>query len=110
MSSRPESTVPSPLAVLSSGEVVARLADQSAPGGVLAFDADGTLWSGDIGVDGFEALLAARGVRPLAAPALRREAAACGLGEIEDPNDAARALYEAYQRERYPERSIFEMM
>jgi phosphoserine phosphatase len=100
----------SSLLVLSPEEVIARLAARASPGAALAFDADGTLWSGDIGIDAFEALLAKGGVRSWALAALRGEAEAFGIEVSDDPNDQARALYRAYQRGVYPEGRAFSMM
>ena len=57
-------------------DVVARLeALLSQMGGaaseaLVAFDADGTLWSGDVGIDNFEALLDRGAVLPAAAATL----------------------------------------
>jgi phosphatidylglycerophosphatase C len=96
--------------VLSPEEVIIRLAERASPGAALAFDADGTLWSGDIGIDAFEALLAKRGVRPPALSALRSEAESFGLEVVDDANEQARALYRAYQRGVYPEGRAFSMM
>ena len=98
------------LPLISSEEVVAKLALRVAPGAVVAFDADGTIWSGDIGVDTFERMLETRAVRSEAGPALRREAATHGIEAPDDPTDAARALYRAYERGTYPESDAFQMM
>src|SRR5262245_49380326 len=46
---------------------------------LVAFDADGTLWSGDVGIDIFEALMRVDGVREAARAALEAEARAHGL-------------------------------
>ena len=81
-----------------------------AGGGVLATDADGTIWDGDVGVDIFEALLAAEGVRPAALPALLAEAAAYGVAAESNPTAAARALYGAFSGERYAHEHAFAMM
>ena len=111
---RPEAA--SPLPLVSSDDVVARLsldltADALASP-VLAFDADGTLWSGDIGVDTFEALLEDRAVRSEAAGALIAEAARWGVRTPPsgDPTEVARALYEALENGTFPENRAFEMM
>jgi phosphatidylglycerophosphatase C len=100
----------SPLSVLSSEEVIVRLAERASPEAALAFDADGTLWSGDIGVDAFEALLEQRGVRPLALAALRAEAESFSVETSNDPNDQAERLYQAFKRGVYPEGRAFPMM
>ena len=85
----------SPLCVLSPEDVVARLAEGASPGAALAFDADGTLWSGDIGIDAFEALLEKRGVRGLALSSLRTEAqratASAGTGRPSSRAASARS-------------------
>ena len=66
---------------------------------LLAFDADGTLWSGDVGIDNFEALLEAGAVLPAAASALREEATACGLPLADDPTaQGAGELIESFDR------------
>ena len=96
--------------LVSSEEVISRLSERASPGAAVAFDADGTLWSGDIGVDTFESLLERRAVRAEAGPALRREAESHGLEAASDPNDAARTLYQAYERGSYPESRAFQMM
>jgi len=76
----------------------------------LAFDADGTLWTGDVGVDLFEAFLEARGARSEAEEALRREAEAHGVAAEGGAHEIARALYDAFNAERYPEDRAFAMM
>ena len=49
-----------PLALVTSADVIARLEALAASiagapsDALLAFDADGTLWSGDVGIDNFE--------------------------------------------------------
>jgi phosphatidylglycerophosphatase C len=77
---------------------------------LLAFDADGTLWSGDVGIDNFEALLARGAILPAALATLRDEARSSGLPLVDDPTAQARILYEAYARGAYPEESAFRAM
>jgi phosphoserine phosphatase len=98
------------LSVISTEDALTRLAVMASPGGVIAFDADGTLWSGDIGVDTFERMLETRAIRADAGPALAREAAAHGVEAPPEPTEAARALYRAYERGAYPESDAFQMM
>lgn len=98
------------LSVLSSEEIVARLSRDAAKDAVIAFDADGTLWSGDIGVDTFETLLEKRAVRPEALAALLSDAASHGVDAPADATGAARALYEAFEGGTYPESAAFQMM
>ena len=101
---------------VTSDDVIERLEDllatlQRGPSEVmLAFDADGTLWSGDVGFDNFESLLDQGGVLPAAAPALRAEAASAGLPLDDDPTTQARTLYDAYLRGAYHEDRAFRMM
>lgn len=89
---------------------------------LLGFDGDGTLWSGDIGVELFEALLqkgASRdGLRPEVAEALAEEArrhgvatdaiGARGAANI-DVLAVAHALHEAFKSGRYPDRDAYAM-
>ena len=77
---------------------------------ILAFDADGTLWSGDVGIDNFEALLAQGAVRPAALAALREAAAASSVPLVSDATAQARILYEAYERDAVPEETAFRVM
>lgn len=77
---------------------------------VIATDADGTLWSGDVGVDTFERMLSARAVRADALPALLETARAHGISASGDANEVASALYAAFQRGAYPETACYEMM
>lgn len=77
---------------------------------ILAFDADGTLWSGDIGNDLFETLLAERVIRPEAYDALVLEAKEFGVAASGDANDIARALWDALLAEHYDEARAFGMM
>jgi len=78
--------------------------------GVLAFDADGTLWSGDIGIDLFEALVGARAVRDEALEALRVEARDFGVEAKGSATDIAIALYHALEAGTYPEVRAFAAM
>ena len=97
-------------------DVIARLEGLLADIGVapsdtmLAFDADGTLWSGDVGIDNFEALLERGAILPAAGSTLRDEAAASNLPAAASPTAQARILYEAYERGAYSEEGAFRMM
>src|SRR6185503_6775037 len=106
----------SPLPLVTSDEVIARLQGLVASPGfeqkdmLLAFDADGTLWSGDVGIDNFEALLTRGGILPAALTTLRDEAASAGLPLADDPTAQARILYEVYARGAHPEENAFRVM
>jgi len=80
-------------------------------GGVLATDADGTIWDGDVGVDSFEQLLAEGAVRDEARAALEADAASIGLPVAGKSATALAAdLYAAHKDERYPHDRAFAMM
>lgn len=90
----------------------AREAAQGAPC-VIAFDADGTIWRGDVGVDLFEAFLADDAVRPAAARALEALAREVGLPHDSSPVAIARALYASWEKDltpKCPEDKTFAMM
>ena len=100
--------------VQTEGDVWARIEPlagaERARHGVLATDADGTLWSGDVGEDLFHAFLSAGRVEPPAEEAMRREARAFDLSDAGRGLDVAHTLYEAYRRGKYPEERICELM
>jgi HAD superfamily phosphoserine phosphatase-like hydrolase len=94
-------------------EIIARLEAELARASdtaLLASDADGTIWDGDVGIDLFEALIAARGVREAAREALAAEARACGVSEEGDANTLTVRLYDAYKTDRYAHDRAFAMM
>jgi phosphoserine phosphatase len=76
----------------------------------LAFDADGTLWSGDVGDDVFRFAVAHRRLREAARPELEREAKTRGFETFADVNVTAKSLFDAYLAHRYPEREMCELM
>ncbi len=77
---------------------------------MLAFDADGTLWSGDVGDDLFHALIHAQAVRTDAYAALIREAETFGIAYSGNATDVAQTLCAAHQAGKYPEERAFAMM
>src|SRR6185437_6530546 len=99
---------------LSIPALVARLdaALAAHPGTLLATDADGTIWEGDVGVELFETLLAAGAVREAAREALEEEARLDGVAVPAggDATAVARALYEAHLAGAYPNDRAFAMM
>ena len=107
-----------PLPRVSAAELIQRLAHarEQVPAGtpcVVAFDADGTIWRGDVGVDLFEALLAEDAIRPAAARALEALAGEIGIARGESPVAIARALYASWEKNltpRCPEDKTFAMM
>lgn len=100
---------------IGSAELVERLEDErrAATGrALLAFDADGTLWSGDVGFDLFKAALAERALRPAARDALAAEAHGAGLSAppADDANNIALRLFAAWAAGDYDDGRAFRMM
>ena len=93
-------------------EVLALLDEQVArePGGALAFDGDGTLWSGDIGEDFFEALLEDGTISAEAHAALVVEAEAEKLDISGGAVAVARRIHAGYLAGTFPEERVCEIM
>ena len=95
-----------------SARVIERIdhARRSHPGGVLATDGDGTLWSGDVGEDLWHAFLAHGDVRPEAHRAMVSEAEEHGVASHGAPVVLAERLYAEYLAGRFPEERVCELM
>jgi phosphatidylglycerophosphatase C len=93
-------------------ELSSMLGDADPRGVVLAFDGDGTLWSGDVGEDLFRAAMRAAFLIEDATPGLVAEAEQhrIPLGSAKDANAIARVLLAAYLSGQYPERETCAMM
>lgn len=76
----------------------------------LAFDADGTLWSGDVGEDVFRYAVQHGRLREASRAGLEREARDRGFEVFADVNQTAERLFDAYLAGLYPEREICELM
>jgi phosphoserine phosphatase len=76
----------------------------------VAFDGDGTLWSGDIGEDFFHAIVERGDFRPPALERMREEATAFSIAPDDDGQTIARRIYAAYKEERFPEERVCELM
>jgi len=76
----------------------------------LSFDADGTLWSGDVGEDVFRFAVAHGRLRESARAEIDRQARIRGFDCFADVNATAQQLFEAYLDGRYLEREICELM
>lgn len=76
----------------------------------MAFDADGTLWSGDVGEDVFDVSTSRDLLRNEALPALRELARAHGLDDDGTPAAVAKRIYEGYRRGDVTELTACEMM
>ncbi len=97
---------------VSARELIAELEsrlDASVPC-ALAFDADGTLWSGDVGDDVFRFAVARGRLREDARAALEHEANSRGFSTFSDVNETAGHLFDQYVAGRYPEREMCELM
>lgn len=93
-------------------DVIARIDEQAAktPGGAVATDGDGTLWSGDIGEDFFAALLEQRRLLAAAHVPLVREAREHGLDDGGDVLAVAHRIHAAYLAGTFPEERVCEIM
>ena len=76
----------------------------------LAFDGDGTLWSGDVGEDVFRFAVKHGRLRDAARAQIDHEASSRGLPSFADVNATAESLFEAYLAHRYPEPDMCELM
>ena len=83
---------------------------QTAQPCALAFDADGTLWSGDVGDDVFRFAVTRGRLREDARAELERQARRRGFEVFADLNATAKHLFDQYVAGRYPEREICELM
>src|SRR5690242_10827943 len=94
-----------PVALQTAAEVRARVdaLARARPGGVVATDGDGTLWTGDVGEDLFHAFLEHGRVEAPAADAIRREAREQRLSDAGTGQEVARRIYDAYVEGRFPE-------
>lgn len=93
-------------------EVTRRIdeAARRAPGGAIAFDGDGTLWSGDIGEEFFAAVLESGRLSEVAREPLAREAAEHGLSSAGAAEELARRIHAAYLGGAFPEERVCEIM
>jgi phosphatidylglycerophosphatase C len=96
--------------VISATQLVSELERRLGEPCAIAFDADGTLWSGDVGDDVFRFAVARGRLREPARGALEHEARQRGFETFSDVNDTAKHLFDAYVAGRYPERDMCELM
>jgi phosphatidylglycerophosphatase C len=94
-----------------SDELIAHLERTRLPGpSGMAFDADGTLWAGDVGEDVFEFAYERGLFREEARADLSRVASGHGLPLDGTPSDLARRIYAAYRAGHVDERLVCEVM
>src|SRR5258706_1247416 len=98
--------------IQSASEIIERIKEAHAAhaDGVLAFDGDGTLWSGDVGEDMFHALLAHKDFRAEAHAQMKEDAREHGLSDDGDGVHVAERIYADYLAGRFPEERICELM
>ena len=78
--------------------------------GALAFDGDGTLWSGDVGEDFFFGVLDSGKLSEVAAEEVARLAREAGVPAGGVPAETARRIYDAYLNGRFDEERVCEVM
>ena len=101
----------SPTHVADSAEIIAALeALAPTPGAVLAFDADGTIWAGDVAEDVLAAAVAADWLKPEARPPMAAFLQAHGLDTAGSPSQLAARIEERYRHGELPELPTYEMM
>ena len=80
------------------------------PGGVVAFDGDGTLWDGDVGEDFFHAVVAHGEIHEVARAQMEKDAVQHGLPSGGSGSELAGRLYSDYLAGRFPEEHVCELM
>ncbi len=76
----------------------------------MAFDGDGTLWSGDVGEDFFYGMIEGGDIRTDAVEALRKEARHAELYDGGSGPEIARRIYDAYLAHKFDEERVCEIM
>ncbi len=85
-------------------------AELRGPKGALAFDGDGTLWSGDVGEDFFFGILDSGRMHDDAARAVSQTASAHGIDTSGSPAEIARRIYATYLEGKFDEELVCEVM
>jgi phosphatidylglycerophosphatase C len=93
-------------------EAIAKITEQAKanPNGAIAFDGDGTLWSGDIGEDFFDAFVATGRIEEVARRALAVEAETERLDARGTGAEIAHRIHAAYLAGTFPEERVCEIM
>lgn len=109
-SAPPTPSRPLPRHVDEAGILAALDALAPTPGAVLAFDADGTIWAGDVAEDLMGAAVAGELLRPEARPPMADLLEAHGLDSRGPASQLAHRIERHYQEGALPERPTYEMM
>lgn len=101
-----------PFRELTAPEIIRELEHELTHSGdaAIAFDGDGTLWSGDVGEESFVAACLAGKLAASLEPRLAREAEEFGIESSGTSSERAWLLGEAYRAGRYPELRVCELM
>jgi phosphatidylglycerophosphatase C len=93
-------------------EAIAKITEEAraTPNGAIAFDGDGTLWSGDIGEDFFDAFVATGRIEEAARRALAVEAETERLDARGTGAEVAHRIHAAYLAGTFPEERVCEIM
>jgi phosphatidylglycerophosphatase C len=93
-------------------EAISKIAEQAKanPGGAIALDGDGTIWSGDIGEDFFDAFVATGRIEEVAKRALTIEAEKEKLATRGSGAEIAHRIHAAYLAGTFPEERVCEIM
>lgn len=89
-------------------DIVAEISDVDPSEWLIATDADGTLWTGDVGEDVWSALTTSELLSEESAPASRALAEAAGLPTDGDATEVSSRLFDAYQDGHLDDRASFE--
>jgi phosphoserine phosphatase len=96
---------------LSASDVVKRLrAERPAGACVLLFDADGTLWRGDIAEDAFQLAIDENGIKEEARAQLEAAATEHGVPLGDTPSATCQHVFDAYRAGSFPELAVCELM
>lgn len=96
---------------LNARDLVTRLGRERPDGEcVLLFDADGTLWKGDIAEDAFELAIHEEGIKPEAREPVERTALAHGVTVGATPALTCQNVFDAYRAGTFPELTVCELM
>lgn len=97
---------------LTASEIIQELEREllGTPDAAIAFDGDGTLWSGDVGEESFVAACLGGKISPWLEPRLAREAEAFGIESSGTASERALQLGKAYHSGHYPELRVCELM